>query len=64
MVLLIAEAALGKASHTRVVSGFFFVPKTYVGWLEGGMLMARVLQKFCVLTAASLVRFNPTKGEF
>ena len=22
----------------------FFVPKTYVGWLEGGMLMARVLQ--------------------
>ena len=42
----------------------FFVPKTYVGWLEGGMLMASVLHWFCGLAAASLVLFNRTTEEF
>ena len=37
----------------------FFVPKTYVGWLEGGMLMASVLYWFCGLEVASLVLVNP-----
>ena len=48
----IAETALGKASNTRAcVISCFFVFKTYVGWLEGGMLMAPLWNIFMFLGA-------------